>query len=642
MTSRHFILGTAGHIDHGKSTLVRALTGTDPDRLPEEKSRGMTIELGFAHLSLPDPEVPETTFELGLVDVPGHADFVKNMVAGVGSVDLALFVVAADDSWMPQSEEHFQILHYLGVKRAIVALTKADLAEDIEFVAEDVATYLEGTAFADAPVVPVSALKGDGMDDLKATIARLLRDAPDPQDTGKPRLPVDRAFSPTGVGSVVTGTLGGGGLAAGQAVVIQPSGTKTKVRGIQTHKTSSDSIPPGTRTALNLADAPLASRSKRDGLQRGDTITLPGTGSAVDTIDVTVTRSTREIAGQTVFESPIKDGSRIRFHHGSADIPARIFFLDQKRLASGETAFAELRFDSPVYAFAGDGFVLRDWAKRGTVAGGTILDPDARPRRFRKPEQRAFLEAVAATPGDAGAFLGAILTRDDTLDPEALAKTPFSEDDASAAIDAAVAAGTAVRHGNFVASKSWWDAASGKLADAVRAQHRDFPERTSLSFNSLRSKMPRNTAPALFDLLIADLTANGFVRTPAGLRDSAHTPELPANLAPLRAPILAALNSNPTEPPSPGEFVTSADQKKVVKFLVDIGEVVELSEKCIILTTALEELQDRVKNRLASGPATASEIRELLGTTRRILIPLLEKMDSDGTTIRDGDNRTLK
>ena len=252
--SQHFIVATAGHVDHGKSALVKALTGTDPDRLPEEKSRAITIDLGFAHLELPSSKPAPSSFLLGVVDVPGHEDFVKNMVAGVGSIDLALLVVAADDGWMPQTEEHLQILTYLGVRRAVVALTKMDLATDELGEAAAIREQLQNTPLAGAPIIPTSVVSGLGLDQLKVALANVLEDTPSPADIGKPRLPVDRVFKLQGIGTVITGTLAGGTLRRGQTVVIQPSGKKARVRTIQSHNRDVEVSGPGTRTALNLPD----------------------------------------------------------------------------------------------------------------------------------------------------------------------------------------------------------------------------------------------------------------------------------------------------------------------------------------------------------------------------------------------------
>jgi len=362
MTTHHFIVGTAGHIDHGKSALVNALTGTDPDRLPEEKARGMTIDLGFAHLELPHPEDPERLFSLGIIDVPGHADFVKNMVAGVGGIDVALVVVAADDSWMPQTEEHVQILSYLGVHKAVIALTKSDLAEDIELSESDVRDHLDGTPFAEAPIVPTSSITGDGIDHLRETLAGVLATTPRPSDAGKPRLAADRVFSVKGIGTVVTGTLIGGTFEQGQAVAIQPAAAESKIRTLQSHHHQEDSVHPGCRTAVSLQGATIASRQDRQGVKRGDIVTLPGLGSSSTTIGVWIEKSDREIAGQASASRPLRHGQWIRFHHGSAAHTGRLFFVEagRKSLAPGESTAAQLRFEDPVFTLPGDRFVLRD------------------------------------------------------------------------------------------------------------------------------------------------------------------------------------------------------------------------------------------------------------------------------------------
>ena len=287
MSTRHYIIATAGHVDHGKSALVKALTGTDPDRLPEEKARGITIDLGFARLELAARNHlgGEQIYDLGLVDVPGHEDFVKNMVAGVGSVDLALFVVAADDGWMPQTEEHLQILTYLGLERAVIALTKIDLVAGHEASAiQQVRDQLRGTPFAAAPIVPTSVVSGRGLEELKTALTKVLAETPPPRDLGKPRLPVDRVFTLRGLGTVVTGTLNGGTLARGQAVVLQPSGQAAHVRSVQTHHHDVAAAGPGTRVALNLPELAVADKTAAAGeVARGQVVTLAGLGGPGET-----------------------------------------------------------------------------------------------------------------------------------------------------------------------------------------------------------------------------------------------------------------------------------------------------------------------------------------------------------------------
>src|SRR5438552_2895907 len=390
MTVRNFIVATAGHVDHGKSALVKALTGIDPDRLPEEKARGITIDLGFAHLELPSTlDAQPSTFHLGIIDVPGHEDFVKNMVAGVGSIDLALFVVAADDGWMPQTEEHLQILTYLGVTRAVVALTKIDLAGNEEAVATQLRERLANSPFSDAPVVPTSVVTGRGLDDLKRALADVLLSTPPPREIGKPRLPVDRVFTLRGIGTVVTGTLTGGTLHRGQPLIVQPSGKTTRIRAVQNHNHDVDASGPGTRTALNLPDVDA------DAVQRGDVVTLGELGAASDTLDVLLEKSGRLAGTKTGAARPLKDGARVRAHLGSANAPARVHLLDRSPLQPGERALAQIRCETPLFAFAGDRFIVRDWPEQATLAGGLVLDPDGSLRHFRVEATRKFLEQCA-------------------------------------------------------------------------------------------------------------------------------------------------------------------------------------------------------------------------------------------------------
>ena len=397
---RHFILATAGHVDHGKSALVKALTGTDPDRLPEEKARGITIDLGFAHLEIPASVPGSSSYLLGIVDVPGHEDFVKNMVAGVGSIDLALFVVAADDGWMPQTEEHLQILTYLGVNRAVVALTKIDLNADESRAVAAIRSKLRDTPFADAPIVPTSVVTGQGLDDLKTALARALADTPSSRDIGKPRLPVDRVFTLRGIGTVVTGTLTGGTLRRGQSVSIQPAGKAARIRNIQSHNRDVDLGVPGMRIALNLSDVAAS-----DDVHRGDVVTLAEFGGPSETIDAVLEISPR--ASRT-----IKDGAQVRVHHGSANVRAKVLFLSKKELSGGEKALAQIRLEANMFVFAGDRFVLRDAAGQNTLAGGIVLDPDPSRKLFRSETRLSFLRQRAESAGDALSFVCSQIARD--------------------------------------------------------------------------------------------------------------------------------------------------------------------------------------------------------------------------------------
>jgi selenocysteine-specific elongation factor len=667
MSIRHFIVATAGHVDHGKSALVKALTGTDPDRLPEEKARGITIDLGFAHLELRTgapvskparfggqsgagsesgaPVQGEGILSLGIVDVPGHEDFVKNMVAGIRAIDLALFVVAADDGWMPQTEEHLQILLYLGVPRAVVALTKIDLAVGREAGAvAAVRAKLEGTPFADAPIVPTSIVTGEGFDLLKTALANALAAAPPPRDCGKPRLDVDRAFTLKGIGTVVTGTLSGGSLERGQAIVLQPSGRPARVRGLQSHNRDVDRAAPGSRTALNLPDVPVADESA-DGVHRGDVVTLGGLGAPSQTADVLLEKSARLAHAEDGAGRPLKDGAIVRVHHGAANTPARVTLLTRKELAPGQSALARLRFERPVYLFAGDRFIVRDWPERHTIGGGLALDPDAAAAKSRRAAPLKFLEAAAQAPLDATAMLAALLERDHaTRRDRAWLKSRFSAAELSEAAARLIARNAAMPAGEWLVHGVWWRELLAEAAQLVKQAHDTHPERPGLALNELRAALlPRLPDPALFDALVAAMTASGFVQAGSDIRAAVHRQALPPPLQAAGAKLRAALAAKPFEPPSRKELTPDAAAQKALRFLLDTGEAVEIGPDLVLLAEQFTRAREAIVKHLRErGPASASDLRQTLGTNRRVIIPLLERLDRDRVTERQGDLRRLR
>ncbi|MBV9489498.1 MAG: 50S ribosome-binding GTPase, partial [Verrucomicrobia bacterium] len=340
---RSLTLVTAGHVDHGKSALVQALTGVHPDRLPEEQARGMTIDLGFGHFDLISEDEPKTTCRFGVIDVPGHEDFVKNMAAGVSAASLALLAVAADDGWMPQTEEHLQILEYLGVTRGVIALTKSDLRPDASGIAHTIRRQLAGTAFAEARIVPASTVGEPGLGELRGSLLEIARSLPPAPDAQKPRLSVDRVFSPKGIGTVVTGTLTGGALRRGQLLAVQPRGGSVRVRSLQSHGRELECSLPGTRTALALAEVAPG------GIRRGDTLVLPGLGQPSRTLDAFVTRSARPARGRQLGRA-LENGALVWVCHGTDHHQARLVLSAGEGLKPGDAAWAQLRFRDPVYA----------------------------------------------------------------------------------------------------------------------------------------------------------------------------------------------------------------------------------------------------------------------------------------------------
>jgi selenocysteine-specific elongation factor len=657
--TRHFMVTTAGHVDHGKSALVQALTGVHPDRLPEEKARGMTIDLGFGSLCVATAAPDPMTFDLGIIDVPGHEDFVGNMVAGVGAVDLALLVVAADDGWMPQTEEHLQILCYLGVPRAVVPLTKIDLAGDsVEKAIAAIREQLRGCPFENAPIVPVSVAEGRGLEELKTAMATVLVTAPPPRDVGKPRLAVDRAFTVRGVGTVVTGTLIGGCFRIAQAVLVRPGGKAARIRGIQSHGQALDCAVPGTRTALNLSDIALASKDRgpwlHKGIRRGDVVTVPELGELSDTCDVLLRRSARLLAGSSAAARPVRNGSRIRLHLGTAYVSARVFLADRAQLGPGEQCPAQFRFDSPGFGFAGDRFVIRDDAGQVTLAGGVILDPEASRKTFRRLAQQKYLREIADrfSPADAAPVLAARIERDGAVGRSSLVKKfPFSAAETAAALARLSKAGKIVLTEELAIESFHWHSLRARAAELIDAHHRTHPEEPGLPISQLRTALAAPLrAPHLFEVLLQSLHspvrsggAAEFVQAGSALRRTSHCPTLPPELQSAGARIRAALASKPFEPPSRKELAPNQAAQEALRFLLHTGQAVELNPEVVIAAEHYERAIQVVTDYLLQhGRGTLSQLRQVLGASRRIAIPLLEKFDRAGITAREGDERILK
>jgi selenocysteine-specific elongation factor len=630
---QHFIVATAGHVDHGKSALVKALTGTDPDRLPEEKARGITIDLGFARLELPASASGTSSFLLGIVDVPGHEDFVKNMVAGVGSIDLALFVVAADDGWMPQTEEHLQILSHLGVNRAIVALTKIDLIQDESRATAAIHDKLRSTPFADAPIVPTSVFSGRGLDDLRAALTRVLAGTPSPRDIGKPRLPVDRVFTLRGIGTVVTGTLTGGALRRGQNVAIQPSGKVTRVRNIQSHNRDVALAVPGTRTALNLPDI-----SASDEIRRGDVVTLAELGGPSEILDVVLEVSPRATR-------LLKDGAQVRLHYGCANMRASVALFSHKEIVPGTQALAQLRLEGSVFVFAGDRFVLRDSTGQITLAGGVVLDPDPSRKSFRSEARIRFLRQRAESPNEATPFVASQIARDQAVKPtHLLLKSKFSAVEIFDAISCLAAQNNLVLAGDFAVDAAAWKVLRQRAADAIRAHHSAHPEQSGLSFAGLRKTVENNLPFAdLFEPFVAELYRGEFIQVGNTIRHATHQRALPPLLQAAATKLRAAMAAKPFDPPSRKQLAPDSASEQALRFLTETAEIVEINGEVVMAAQSLKRITELLRKYILDhGPATVSQLRQELGCSRRVIVPLLERLDRDGVTLRTGDTRTLR
>ncbi|MGE5209551.1 MAG: selenocysteine-specific translation elongation factor [Alphaproteobacteria bacterium] len=623
MTARHFIIATAGHVDHGKSALVRALTGTDPDRLPEERKRQITIDLGFAELNLTAPNGDR--IHAGVVDVPGHEDFVRNMIAGVGSIDLALFVVAADDGWMPQTEEHLQILHYLGVQRAVIAVTKSDLGQ-IDFATNQIRRQLDGTAFADSPIIPTSARTGTGIEGLAVTLAKELSSTETPRDVGKPRLFVDRAFTLRGIGTIVTGTLTGGTLQRGQQIIVYPTNLETRIRSIQSHGLELDVGHPGMRTAINLPDIPV------DRINRGDVVTLPGLGEPGSTPVVLLEKSSRPGQKGHSVARPLKNRSVAYVHHGTSRVSVKIALRENGPLGNGQKKVAHLKLASPIFAFAGDHFVIRDSSEQHTIAGGIVLDPDGNGES---------LTSITALDDIDGLVHLTISRLGFSARENILSKSRFNADEIGEALKRLEKQGAIVLRQRISVDCELWRALTTKAVRLIDEAHKQNPERAGVDLNELRSALGVQQ-PELFEALVADLCHGGFVRKGSAVARTSHRPALPAHFQEVLTKIREALSRQPFDPPSRKTIESDSEAQKIVRFLIDSGEVFEIAPDLMLLRENFERMKSLVTGFIGkNGPATVSDLRQTIGSSRRVMVPLLERLDRDGVTRRVGDKRML-
>jgi selenocysteine-specific elongation factor len=623
---RHFIVATAGHVDHGKSSLVKALSGTDPDRLPEEKARQITIDLGFAELDL------DQNVHASIIDVPGHEDFVRNMVAGVGSIDLALLVIAADDGWMPQTEEHLQILAYMGARHAMVALTKQDFGTSENTFAE-IRQKLGGSPFADARIVAVSVRTGKGLAELKEALGRELLALPPRLESGRARVPIDRAFTLRGIGTVVTGTLSGSSLGRESAVFVQPGNISTRIRSLQSHGVSIGRAEPVARVALNLPDLQIG--GSRGQISRGQCIAAQA-GPAAQAIDVFLWRSDRDDRVR-----PLKTGSSVDLHHGTARINARLVLM-KRQLAAGDTSVAELRLHSPLFAFVGDRFVLRDCSQQNTLAGGIILDAAAEAEKLRTPRQQKFLSARAHKPFDPDICLLSEVERAGVLPSEGLlAQSNFSQTVIANALARLHAAGELIVRDGITATGAVWRRLIEDAQTLIKQAHADHPEKKGLEIRRLRGHFPAQSDRA-FAALVSQLCKDGFEGRGEYIACQTHRATLSSVLQASAERIEALLNEKGVDPPARSQVIVTSNDREALEFLVRAGSVVAVQPDLVFARTAYEQLESAVSAFLkARGPATISELRQHVRSSRRIMVPLLEHFDRTGLTRRSGDRRSL-
>lgn len=633
----HLVLGTAGHIDHGKSSLVKALTGTDPDRLAEEKRRGITIELGFAQLELPSGRV------MSVVDVPGHEKFVRHMVAGATGVDVALIVIAADDGVMPQTVEHIAVLELLGVRDAVVALTKTDLVDEEwrVFMEDEVASRLASTPFANAPVVGVSSRTGEGVDELKQAIDAVAAKAHRSKQDGPARMPVDRVFTVKGFGTVVTGTLWSGTLAEGDELVVLPSGRKTRVRSIQMHGKPYAEAPAGSRVAASLAGL------STDDVRPGDFVCDPAAAQTSDRFDA-------EFSYLDPFSNgrPLKTGARVHVAHGTREVLGRVLLMDgMEELAPSDTALAQIRLEEPLPLAYRDQFVVRSYSPTHVIGGGTVLAAHPRRRTNLKPAEHALLAALEA--GDVEQAVASHLE---------MAALPETAEEAARAcgIDVRLAqaslerladeAGIAVlgESPRLYARAALVQKTVSAMERALLEFHSKNPQATGMPKETLRQTvLPQADAPR-FDMLLAEAVRRGAVAFSGGEashpKASAGARKIEEDAAEKIAAALAAAGDNPPDlgDIAEAEKIDLPVARKAAARLVDAGRAVRVSGDRFYDAAVVERHRGQVRSFLEEhGSATAADLKEAMGITRKYAMPLLELFDAEGLTRRDGDLRLL-
>ncbi len=631
------VIGTAGHIDHGKSSLIKALTGTDPDRLAEEKRRGITIELGFARLTLPSGRT------LGVVDVPGHERFVRHMVAGATGIDVALIAIAADDGIMPQTIEHLAVLELLGVQDAVIALTKIDLVDSEwqAFMTDEIAHHLTTSPFAKAPIISVSSRTNVGLDKLAAALDTVAASATRTKDESSARMPVDRVFSIKGFGTVVTGSLWSGTIAEGDELIVLPTGRKTRVRSIQMHGEAVIKAPAGNRVAASLVGL------STDDIRPGDFICAPDVVATSERFDA-------DLAYLDPFSygKPLTSGTRVHIAHGTREVIGRILLMDnQEELASGSHALAQIRLDEPLPLAYRDRFIVRSYSPTHVIGGGVVLSAHPRRRTILKPSERNLLSALAVGDIDRaiGAYLELVNLPETAKEIAQACGLPLTTVEACLNhMEAKTRLTTLGDKPCFYARGALLQKYQAALEKALLAFHSTHPSATGISKEELRHTLVPHATRSCFDALLSEaqrrgtvICTGGEISHPKAAVRARTTEDKTVNLVACR------LNAAGIMPPEFEELVTHEDidpvvARKALARLVEQGRVVRVEKERWYDAAAVEQCVTAVQTYLAiHNNATAAELKEAMGTTRKFAMPMLEYFDSIGLTHREGDTRTL-
>jgi selenocysteine-specific elongation factor len=631
---RQYILGTAGHIDHGKTSLVKALTGIDTDRLKEEKERGITIELGFAHLALPGGKV------LGIVDVPGHEKFVKNMVAGATGIDLVALVIAADEGVMPQTREHLEICQLLKIRHGIVVLTKIDMVDEewLELVREDVREYLSETFLAGAPIVEVSAVTGQGIDNLVQVLDKVFQKLPEKEAGHIFRLPIDRVFTMRGFGTVITGTTVSGQIRIGEEVTLYPQGIESKIRGIQVYNREVNEVHAGLRTAVNLQGVEKAA------IERGNVLASKDSLKSTHMIEVNL---------ELLPSAPrkLKNRSKVRFHTGTCEIISTVVLLDRDELSPGQTCYAQIRLEEPTAVLRNDHYVVRSYSPVQTIGGGEILS--ALPVKRKRFSETVLVELKSLHTGDLSQVIEVFVSsarfsgvRQDDL--------PFLTNTSRKKLDGTLQALLSQkkvtqydREGGLLIHSNFLQKARNEILETIARYHTDYPLKLGLPKEELRSRTEGARNPKLFNYLMSQLSAEEAVVVEKDIvRFKEHRVTLAEDQEKTRQALEKLYLESGLQPPYFKEIKDKYAGKtasEVIDVMVKKGVLIKVKEDLFFHKEALDGLQERLVDFLkANGEMTTQQFKDITGTSRKYTIPLIEHFDRAQLTVRVGDNRVLR
>jgi len=633
---KQIILGTAGHIDHGKTSLIKALTGINTDRLKEEQLRGITIELGFASMDLPSGQ------HIGIVDVPGHEKFVKTMVAGATGIDMVAMVIAADEGIMPQTREHMEICTLLNIQHGLIVLTKRDMVDEewLELVTEDVRSFATGSFLEDCPILPVSSTTGQGIPELIQAIEALIASIPERSSTNLFRLPVDRVFTMKGFGTVITGTLISGMIRVGDPVMIYPSGVTSKVRGIQVHNASVEHAVSGMRTAINFQGLEKAS------INRGDVLSSPNalTSSFMVDVGLHLLKSNKK---------PVKNRTRIRFHTGTSEVLGNLILLDSEELSPGSSIAAQLRLDAPVAVVKDDRFVIRSYSPVRTIGGGGILNPIPQKHKRFKPEVFSGIqklgdlsseEVITYHAEDAG-YQGISFS-------DLRIMTNISDKKLDGSIQRLLSDKVLLmidREQRTFIHRTCFEQLTSEACGLLNAFHKFNPLKPGMPKEELKSRLPPQISSKLFTLMIQQMVKSGqVVQEENMVRLSTHTVSLGQDQTDVRKKILDAYQQNGLTPPYFKEFCKTQNldetkSKEVLHVLVDEGLIVRIKDDLYFHQEAIHMIKKRLVEFLnVNGEITTPQFKDMTGASRKFVIPIIEYFDARNVTIRVGDIRKLR